>query len=123
MQKLKHQILIFFQKKPLEKVTPYIKYYTTWGGYSIRKKPQFPIDEKDIDQHKGAIYKAFYDEWNRLSKFEKYYKNVFQWSDEYEYWEQSEKVKKRISLDAKKNKNEHFYDKRGKEILIGKPNK
>jgi len=91
-----------------------IKYYVSWGGYSIPKKPQQEIDIAEIDNY-STYHKAYY-KGKLLVKFEKYIDGKLDWSDEYIYWENSKKLKMHILVNALGEKRIHSYSKQGKQL-------
>jgi hypothetical protein len=92
-----------------------VKYFASWSGYSIPRKPQQQIDSADLHKYK-AYYRACYDNEGRLVKFEKYLKGELEWYDEYIYWEDSKKLKSRIVVNSEGERKEFRYTKNGKLI-------
>lgn len=92
-----------------------VKYFASWSGYSIPRKPQQQIDSTDLHKYQ-AYYKAYYDNEGRLAKFEKYLNGQLDWYDEYIYWEDSKKLKSRIVVNSEGERKEFKYTKKGKLI-------
>ncbi|MBN1990850.1 MAG: hypothetical protein JW783_15715 [Bacteroidales bacterium] len=91
-----------------------IKYFQSWGGYKIPKKPQIEIKSDSLDKY-SAYYKAYYS--NKLIvKFEEYVNGELNGYDEYIYWDNSKKLKCHILVNEDGEKRIHHYDKRGKLI-------
>ncbi len=59
-------------------------YYGGWGGYSLPRKPQEPIDEEEA-LRRTAYYVADYDDDGRLVRFDKYLDGELAWGDTYTY--------------------------------------
>ncbi len=75
-----------------------IKYFESWSGYNI---PFTPI--REITLERALSLKAYYIATYRnevLVSFEKILDSQREWLDVYEYWENSQKLKKRIMTHA-----------------------
>ena len=91
-----------------------IKYFQSWGGYTVPKKPQYEIKPENISEY-STYYKAYYKD-GLLVKFEKYTNEELISCAEYIYWEGTEKLKQHISVNEDGEKRIHNYNKRGKKI-------
>jgi len=91
-----------------------IKYFQSWGGYKIPVKPQNEIEVGDLSKY-TTYYKAYYRN-GLLIKFEKYTNDTLISYGEYEYWNDSKKIRKHILVNEDGEKRVHHYNKRGKLI-------
>lgn len=91
------------------------KYFQSWSGYSIPRTPENEIDSIKATEL-DVYYKAFYNEDNLIVKFEKIYNGKMEWSDEYEYWPKSKKLKRHILTNSEGIKTYQEYAKNGKRI-------
>lgn len=75
-----------------------IKYFESWSGYDI---PFKPIREINLERALSlqAYYIGTYRD-GRLVSFEKILDSKREWLDVYEYWENSNKLKKRTMTKA-----------------------
>ncbi|MFA0962778.1 DUF6156 family protein [Roseivirga sp. BDSF3-8] len=92
-----------------------VKYFASWGSYSVPKKPQKEIQESELSDY-PTYYKAHYDEEGRLARFEKYIDGDLEGYDAYEYYEGTEKVKTQTLLNADGEKRVNQFDEKGKRI-------
>lgn len=91
-----------------------VKYFQSWSGYSIPKKPQTEISVDDLDNY-STYYKAIYAN-NLILRFEKYTNKELVGLDEYEYWEDTDILKKHTLVNNLDEKRVHHYDSQGKKI-------
>ena len=90
------------------------KYFQSWGGYSIPKKPQKEISADKLDEY-STYYKATY-KAGLLTKFEKHYKGDVIGYDEYKYWEKTKTLKQHTLVNEDNEKRVHQYNEKGKKI-------
>jgi hypothetical protein len=90
------------------------QYYGGWGGYTVPFKPQEPLSEEEAKKRE-VYYIGYYDD-KLLTVFEKYQNNVLLWKDQYEYWENTAVLKKRIMTQADGSEKPQDFDKKGNVI-------
>lgn len=90
------------------------KYFQSWGGYSIPKKPQKEIDTDNLKEY-STYYKAIYKD-GLLIRFEKYHNGNSIGYDKYQYWEDTKTLKEHVLVNEDNEKRIHQYDKSGKKI-------
>ncbi|MGB3180562.1 MAG: DUF6156 family protein [Cyclobacteriaceae bacterium] len=91
------------------------KYFASWGGYSIPKAPQKEIPEGELGDY-PTYYQASYDSQGRLVRFEKFIDGNSEGYDEYEYWEDSDKLKKQTILNADGETRVNHFNEKGKPV-------
>ncbi|MCF7967120.1 MAG: DUF6156 family protein [Methylobacter tundripaludum] len=91
-----------------------IKYFESWSGYNI---PFKPIRETTLER--ALSLKAYYIgtyRQSRLITFEKILDNKREWIDVYEYWENSQKLRKRTMTKASGEVLVQNFDKNGNTL-------
>ncbi len=89
-------------------------YFGGWGSYSIPRKPQEPLT-KEAALARPTWYEAYYDDQDRLVRFEKYLEGELEWADRYEYGE-GQRLKTHILRRSDGTEAVHPYDERGRPI-------
>lgn len=88
-------------------------YYGTWSGYSMPVKPSHLISKEDAIGSNSSYYIAYYDEKDRLKRFEKYLKNELRDTVIY-YYRESGSVERSEFIDKDGAIKENRYDEKGK---------
>lgn len=92
-----------------------VKYFSSWGGYTLPFKPYDEISlEKALDRK--SYYIGSYEE-ELLLVFEKVVEMETTFVDRYEYWKGRNKIKQRTMTKADGSVTVQFFNKRGKIIV------
>ncbi|MCB9232334.1 MAG: hypothetical protein H6581_11765 [Bacteroidia bacterium] len=85
------------------------KYFQSWAGYDVPLKPAKEITLEQTRELE-AWYEAEYVN-GMLVRFDKYLHQEKEWSDRYEYWPETGKLKKRIMTKTNGEIVEQHFDR------------
>lgn len=91
-----------------------VQYFGGWSGYSIPFKPTEPISKEEAIK-RTSYYIGYYN-GKKLVKFEKFLNNTLEFTDEYEYWENTDVLKKRVMKKSDNSTTIQNFDKKGEVI-------
>jgi len=89
-----------------------IHYFKGWNSYSIPFNPENPIDSAAIDFN-YSYYIGIYEN-DVLMSFKKMNNGLIVWEDNYEYWENSDILKKRKMIKEDSSIITQNFDEKGK---------